>query len=875
MFTHQKVNVIQNNALKNISSLSIKSLKLNLADVKLHIEPLAFSNLLSLENLEINSASVLLDPDIFYDLNNLKYLKIQLANKTKSYLNDVLNKHPNLHELEFFNHQDADICDFTSRDTSLNILHIQYTQSSLRVISRHSFYCLKNLQHLTITESNLNFIVPGTFNALKKLKKVSIVSSKELTRIPSNVFNVRSFEIINLSNNSIEQIDNGAFITGSNRLLLLNLSSNSLQVIQEGIFQNIHCKVIDLTKNKLVYIVDGAFNVSQIDTIYLFDNNLFLLDHSSWGFNVNTIIYLKYTNVDIALYQLNKSMSSMDHNENICYLSQSYYFKICKTSRTKLKSVKNLTDDWQPQSLEITDNNISSIGENAFNNLSIKVLMIKSAVEKFELFPASFAGLNQLRMLKLNTKPIHIKTYIFDQLTSLSFLEISVDEYSDIPLCKLFKNLRFFESLQLIRQRGIDICDNKLCTNNNFNISALHYENGTFTNLQKNALDISYNQIIEIDDGVFKDMNLEHLFFYRNVGVFNNSRYWYLDDSQIENNCVNQDTYRICIKRKTLTSVDIPNKYLFSKSFLSSFVGWLTTSDTLKISDERISSMGKYVFKDLSEFFIHPESFDGLLNLENLELNVGPVDLKENLFDGLISLKYLKIEIKYNPQSPSKYINNVLKTVPSLRVLEIENSDSVNICENPRSNNNLLSITGLYYTGGSISKLPTNSLLCLQNLEKLSITQTQLTTIEAGVFDSMDTLKYINLAFNKITHISTGVFNYLNNLITLELNHNKINDIESKSLLKSGNNNLRLLNLSYNEFTIIKKDTFKDIKCKYLDLSQNKISIIENDAFENTNIYDIFLLNNCFSTPVKKVWKIPSFTVVHLKNFYPFPHSHL
>ncbi|XP_044020166.1 leucine-rich repeats and immunoglobulin-like domains protein 2 [Aphidius gifuensis] len=343
--------------------------------------------------------------------------------------------------------------------------------------------------------------------------------------------------------------------------------------------------------------------------------------------------------------------------------------------------------------------------------------------------------------------------------------------------------------------------------------SLTHIKQDTFFGLKTKVLDISHNKIIEIDDGVFKNMNIDHLYYYHNVGVFNNSRNWYLDDSQIENNCVTQDTYRICMKRKTLTSIDMPYEHSFSQSLLSSFVGWLITSDTLKISDERISSMGKYVFKDF-EFFIHPESFDGLLNLENLELNVGPVELKENLFDGLISLKYLKIEIKYNPQSPSKYINNVLKTVPSLRVLEILKSDSVNICENPRSNNNLLSITGLYYTGGSISKLPTNSLLCLQNLEKLSITQTQLTTIEAGVFDSMDTLKYINLALNKITHISTGVFNYLNNLITLDLNHNKISDIDSKSLMKSDNNNLRLLNLSYNELTVIKKDIFKNYSSK-------------------------------------------------------------
>ncbi|XP_044001593.1 leucine-rich repeats and immunoglobulin-like domains protein 1 [Aphidius gifuensis] len=419
-----------------------------------------------------------------------------------------------------------------------------------------------------------------------------------------------------------------------------------------------------------------------------------------------------------------------------------------------------------------------------------------------------------------------------------------------------------------------------------------HITKDTFTSVKTKSLDISNNKIVKIDNGAFQVMNLHHIYYQNNIGFINATRYWYIDNSQIEIDCTIIKTYRICIQGETLTSVDILNKFSLFKSSLTSFLGWLITSDAIEISDERISAMGKYVFKDLlpiadpktlsihknikSEFLIHPESFDGLLNLENLVLDVGPIPLEVMLFDRLTSLNYLKIEIKKNPKLPSEYINNVLNTVPSIRVLEILNSDSVNICDNPESFINILPITGLYYTGGLISTLPRNSLKCLRNLEKLSISETQLTTIEAGVFDSLDNLKYIHLAFNKINHISTGTFVNLNNLISLELNHNKINGIDDKSLMKSSNNNLQLVNLSYNEISIIKKDTFKGVYCIRLDLSHNKISHVENDAFEGTNIQDMFLFNNSIIDVQKKAWKIPPFTFVTLeKPFHAAPYCAL
>ncbi|XP_044001592.1 toll-like receptor 13 [Aphidius gifuensis] len=605
--------------------------------------------------------------------------------------------------------------------------------------------------------------------------------------------------------------------------------------------------------------------------IDLSNNSINKIDNGAlWGFNDGVIIYFKYINIDCATNPDDELVSSIDHHkDNICYFSEYYYFKICKTSTMQLKLVEHLIDNWQPETLEITDDKISSIEKNAFQQLSIKTLIFNCFSKTFTLYPASFAGLKKLEFLILNTSPIQVESYIFGYLVSLKFLGISVNESSNITFSQLFQNLIFFDNLLLTRQNRVDICHETLCTNTNFNITSLHYKYGKFTNLQQ----LAFSCLKQLEYLAVTNSSLKTIEPTAFDGL-NNIKYLSLSSNQIQTIDSNVFT------NLNLSSLDLSYN-LLTHIKKDTFYGMKTKA--LDISYNKIIQIDDDAFKDMNLHHIYYNNNPGAINdtfyyfddikieanclpsLENLVLDVGPISLQENLFDQLISLNYLRIEIKYNPQSPSKYINNVLKTVPSLRVLEILNSDSINICNNPISNENSLPLTGLYYTGGSIGVLPTNSLICLWNLEKLSISKTQLTTIEAGVFDSLNNLKYIHLAFNKLTRITTGAFNRLNNLITLDLNHNKIIEMDDKSLRKSVENNLHLLNLSYNEFSFIKKDTFAGFKCSQLDLSHNKISHIEDDAFKDTKIHDIFLFNNFIMYVKMKAWKIPLYTFVHVK----------
>lgn len=265
-------------------------------------------------------------------------------------------------------------------------------------------------------------------------------------------------------------------------------------------------------------------------------------------------------------------------------------------------------------------------------------------------------------------------------------------------------------------------------------------------------------------------------------------------------------------------------KYQFSKKI--ELPGTLSAVDryAFKYSDVQIYLKTLIFHKSDKVFMIYPESFAGLIRLENLELDVGPILLQPSIFNTLPSLKFLKIEVIETHQ----YLSQVLSPLINLETLEIVGNQSVGICQNIFSFKIPRSLTDIRYTNGPLKELPTNSMTCMPQLEKFTITNTQLKTIQSGAFKSMKNLKYVNLAFNQITRIS--------------------------------------------------KDTFEGLECNFLHLSHNNIMRIEFDAFKHTEIENLYLFNitSIFDVNIN-VWGLPEFTHVYYtpendKSFHFFKH---
>ncbi|XP_044005610.1 uncharacterized protein LOC122850543 [Aphidius gifuensis] len=724
---NKKANAFLFDAFDNISSSSIETLQLDLADGRSYIDSSCFLKLQNLKRLEINSASVLLNPYSFYGLKNLTYLKIKLDNETARHMDKILYQQLNLNKLELLNHHDSDICYSTRKNTTINLLQLQYTGGFFKTLPHNSFVCFGNLQSITITESDLMFLEPGAFNGLKKLETVSLTSNHKLTHISSNVFNIGSLEIINLSNNSISTIDNEALTIENNKLLLVNLSYNSLEIIEEGMFRKFKCHFIDLSQSGIIGIVNGAFNTSRINIIDLMKNQILRFNSFKWGINYTiTLALLDIIKFDIAtsssfndsqISRVTNKLNSIIKESSLCYLTEYGIYKICKTRNKSIRLVKDISNFLSIPKLEIRDNEILSIDNYAFKNLTILTLKISSAVEKFTITNNSFAGLPNLKVLEIDTKQIFLKTPVFYHLQSLIALEIPLIEPQEFQ-CRSFSNLQSLEELVLVNYNTVDICYG-LCRTINFGIKSLQYKNSIFTELQWMKLSCL--------------KKLVHL-------AITNA--WNVSESNTQTDCFNEEPFTICKKFNTLTSVNlITNRYGYINYRLGIKVSAALESQTLKLSGQ-IYSIGRNAFQNSDivtnlktlichqtthVFTIYPESFEGLTELENLELNTGPIVLKAHLFDKLPSLKYLKIEVEETLQP----LSQVLINLKNLKTLEVVGNHTIGICQNIYSHKIPHSLTDIRYTNGNITNLQANSMRCMPQLEKLIITNTQLMTIQA------------------------------------------------------------------------------------------------------------------------------------------------
>ncbi|XP_044009950.1 chaoptin-like [Aphidius gifuensis] len=585
-------------------------------------------------------------------------------------------------------------------------------------------------------------------------------------------------------------------------------------------------------------VESGAFNESHIEAIYLYDNKYYEDDDVfSWDLNNNTRVYLHYQPYETAIHQ---------------------------EASSSLSSVKPLVPNmWTPSSLEIIDDEILSIESNVFSCLDkLEFLSItNSSLETIS--SGAFDGLSKLQSLEIiSSRLTRIHRNTFEMLTNLNRLSLSNN------------TIKVIADESLMNNKLLSILD--LSFNS---LESIHEK--TFNGANINNLDLSYNNISLIENGAFANMtNLDHLNVDHNNKLVKDTMTWNIMESQIETRCQLHDNLKLCFKHNSISSVNVYEGKIARPLSFAVFVEVRIRVYIIRIiCDDFITSISPNAFKDSNikselktliiyrkrknGFVLYPGSFEGLTVLENLIIDVGVIELKVGLFDSLKSLKYLKF--KPNEMLTGVFLGQVLANLTNLKTLEIFNNDSIGICDSPFSDILPLSITELCYTNGQIDKLEKYSFICLPSLENITITNTELKDVQQYAFSRLDNLKYINLAFNRIQSIPSDVFGYLEKLIKLELNNNKINEIDDNAFAMNNNDNLRLVNLSYNEVSIVNRYMFPHIKCNQLDLSNNKIGIIEDAAFERSLINDIYLFDNPYIVPNRNAWMVANHTFVFPK----------
>lgn len=119
-----------------------------------------------------------------------------------------------------------------------------------------------------------------------------------------------------------------------------------------------------------------------------------------------------------------------------------------------------------------------------------------------------------------------------------------------------------------------------------------------------------------------------------------------------------------------------------------------------------------------------------------------------------------------------------------------------------------------------------------QNLTTITIAANLLTTLQARVFSSCESLLFMNIHDSQLENVSFEAFHSLHKLAILELRNNQIASLDARVF--DQNAALFMLDLSGNKITTLEPSIFASlVNLQILNLRQNLIDEIESTTFGN------------------------------------------
>lgn len=280
-----------------------------------------------------------------------------------------------------------------------------------------------------------------------------------------------------------------------------------------------------------------------------------------------------------------------------------------------------------------------------------------------------------------------------------------------------------------------------------------------------------------------------------------------------EINCTLIEVLEVCINNTDNKLIEIKNpKNIDKKNFL--YISGISSIapeafKNSKLRDLEITGSSKYPNGSFQQLKLEENSFNGLENVEIFTIKNSPVIVDKIIFLSLKKLEYITLVIKINGPSPSIDLSYLQK------LLFVDIFDSY------------------------LNKITYDLLNLPKNIERLSLINCNISTIEPKSFEKFNQLYFLRLNNNPLSKLEPNIFFGLQRIEIFELSSNKIVEIDENCFV----NFTKLVNihLDHNNLQIIKSYSFKNvIVTEALDLSSNNIVQLETNAFNNSVIKKIY-----------------------------------
>lgn len=197
---------------------------------------------------------------------------------------------------------------------------------------------------------------------------------------------------------------------------------------------------------------------------------------------------------------------------------------------------------------------------------------------------------------------------------------------------------------------------------------------------------------------------------------------------------------------------------------------------------------------------IEPQSFEGLVALENLDLSSNQLtSLKAGIFDNLAAVKYLNLSNNVIGEMAPQMFNQMT----ALDNIDLSNNQLIFIDGNVFEANVNLQAVKLSYN--LFNGLPSEIFANTKNLGSVDLSHNDMSNLPDFIFEGLTALSHINLAYCNLVTLPTSI---------------------------PAANALTQLYLSGNSFTTISDNYFNDLGLlNVLDLSKNQISTLQENVF--------------------------------------------
>lgn len=423
---------------------------------------------LDLSNQRLDS----IEDNAFYGLGQLVVLLLQ-NNDIKTLSSKCFNMLTYLKQLDLSYNKIINI-EFEKENLG-NLESLSIRNNYLTVIKHEHFQGLDSLQVLDLSDNKITRLESNSFKSLKNLISFEISNNPLNGNLEENTFEgLNSLPSLDISCTLLTTIQNGSF-NGMAQLINLNISRSQIKTLQFNSF--IHTgamETLDLSHNKITEFNINNTQISNLNILYLNNNNIKALDSQNFGQMLHlTKIIISYNNLEqiethAFKYQKDLRVLDVSYNPNLMfnvYLINNtnnldgLHLSGIKTGMTfgdienvplshitisnssiadvkelKLNGLKHL--DY----LELSHNKISTVDFDCFSNISTLRTLDLSYNKITYIQPGALKDNTMLHSLNISHNYLTSITYgIFRGLIYLQTLDISYNNIDNL------QNERFYE----------------------------------------------------------------------------------------------------------------------------------------------------------------------------------------------------------------------------------------------------------------------------------------------------------------------------------------------------------------------------------------------------------------------------------------------